>query len=214
MNSAVAGEVMFWTRCGFAYHSPNISDDFLEEIYAFMTDKNIPRRFLLMSDSEKVEKYFKAQKDVVLESRYVFEYAGNSEIIEMHIPDRFEIKEIDENLLAEISGSIVPTLFWSGVQEFLSKGKGYCIVHNNEVASWAFSAAVSSHEIDIGIETNPKYQKQGLGMIVAQKMMQFTIEQGRKPVWACHYQNAASAKMAEKLGYVKTCECTIIKRKG
>ncbi len=213
VSSADAGEVMFWMHCGFAYHSSNISDEFLEEIYAFMMDKNIPRRFLLMTDSEMVENYFKVKEDVVLERRYLFEYAVDSEIIEMHMPDGFELKEMDENLLAKISGNIVPALFWSDMQEFLSKGKGYCAVHNEEVASWAFSAAVSSQEIDIGIETNPKYQKRGLGMIVAQQMMKYAIEQGKKPVWACHYQNTASAKLAEKLGFIKSGECIIIKRK-
>lgn len=132
---------------------------------------------------------------------------------EFDMPKEFELKELDARLLSKVSGNIVPSLFWESSNDFLLKGKGYCVVHNEEVASWAFSAAVSSQEIDIGIETNLKYQKQGLGMIVAKRMMQYAIEQGKKPVWACHYQNTASAKMAEKLGFVKTGECTIIKRK-
>lgn len=31
--------------------------------------------------------------------------------------------------------------------------------------------------------------------------------------WACHYQNIASKRTAEKIGFVKTAECSIIKRK-
>lgn len=48
-------------------------------------------------------------------------------------------------------------------------------------------------------------------MIVAKKMIQYTMEQAKEPVWACHCENTASAKMAEKLGFIKVAECTIIK---
>ena len=68
-------------------------------------------------------------------------------------------------------------------------------------------------EIDIGIETNPKYQQQGFGLIVAQKMIHYTIEQNKAPVWACHHKNLASERMAEKLGFKKVSECSIIKCK-
>ncbi len=47
-------------------------------------------------------------------------------------------------------------------------------------------------------------------MIVAKKMIQYTIAQSKQPVWACHYKNSASEKMAEKLGFVKGSECEII----
>lgn len=114
---------------------------------------------------------------------------------------------------AYLSGTIVPSLFWINIKDFLAKGKGYCISCGDDIATWAFSAAVSSKEIDIGVETNPKYQQQGLGKIVAKKMIQYTIEQSKKPVWACHYKNDASAKMAEKLGFIKMSECSVIKKK-
>jgi len=66
-------------------------------------------------------------------------------------------------------------------------------------------------EIDIGIETNPDHKKKGLGIIVANEMIQYTLQQGKKPVWACHCKNTASEKMAEKLGFVKIGECFVLK---
>ncbi len=80
-----------------------------------------------------------------------------------------------------------------------------------DIASWAFSAAVSTKEIDIGIETKPEYKQQGLGMIVANKMIQYATRQAKEPVWACHYKNTASEKMAEKLGFIKVSECSIMR---
>lgn len=67
------------------------------------------------------------------------------------------------------SGKIVPSLFWRDGNDFLEKGKGYCITCDDDIASWAFSAAVSTKETDIGIETDCKYQQQGLGLIVTKK---------------------------------------------
>ncbi len=149
-----------------------------------------------------------------MEKRYLFEYAKDNEFTEVTIPTGYTLKEIDKKLLTKISGNISPSLFWKDLNTFLTRGKGYCITYNDDIASWAFSAAVSSKEIDIGIETNPKYKQQGLELIAAKKMIEYTIQQKKKPVWACHYKNTASEKMAEKLGFVKVSECSIIKSKG
>ena len=208
-------KVLFWVHSGFAYLSGNIDEYFLEDIYEVMLDrtKSNTKRFLLMTRNKYIQEYFKSKDDVIEEKRYLFQYSGTEGYIESSLPDGYELKEIDDQLLKKISGKIVPSLFWNNTNDFLSKGKGYCITYNNAIASWAFSAAVSTKEIDIGIETNPEYQKQGFGMIVANKMIQYTIEQAKEPVWACHYKNIASEKMAEKLGFVKVSECSIIKSK-
>ena len=50
-------------------------------------------------------------------------------------------------------------------------------------------------------------------LLHGRKMIQYATQQAKKPVWACHYKNAASEKMAEKLGFIKVSECVIIKNK-
>ena len=207
-------KVLFWTQSGFAYLFGEVDEPFLEDIYDIMLDRNKTneKRFILMSKDEYAENYFKTKDDICIEKRYLFEYAGDKIINEFHLPSGCELKEMDEELLKKISGTIVPSLFWKNVNDFLTKGKGYCISCGDEVVAWAFSAAISTKEIDIGIETNQKYQHQGLGKIVAKKMIQYTIEQSKQPVWACHYKNRASEKMAGKLGFVKMFECLVIKK--
>lgn len=208
-------KVLFWVHIGFAYLSGNIDEYFPEDIYEFMLDrtKSNTKRFLLMTRNKYIQEYFESKDDVIEEKRYLFKYSGFQRCIESSLPGGYELKEIDNQLLKKISGKIVPSLFWNNVNNFLEKGKGYCITCNNDIASWAFSAAVSTKEIDIGIETKPKYKQHGLGMIVANKMIQYTIDQAKEPVWACHYKNVASEKMAEKLGFIKVSECSIIKSK-
>lgn len=208
-------KVLFWAHSGFAYLSGNIDEHFLEDIYELMLDKtkSNTKRFLLMTRNKYIQEYFESKDDVIEEKRYLFKYSGTKGYMESSLPDGYELKEIDKRLLEKISGKIVPSLFWNHANNFMVKGKGYCITCDNDIASWAFSAAVSTKEIDIGIETKPKYKQQGLGMIVANKMIQYIIEQAKEPVWACHYKNAASEKMAEKLGFIKVSECSIIKSK-
>lgn len=207
--------VLFWAHCGFAYVSGNCGKQFLREIESLMQDQSgaASKRFLLMTNDESTQQYFSRNENVSFEKRYLFEYSKNGNLSEPTIPDGYKLKEIDKELLLKISGNITPSLFWKDLNGFLTKGKGYCITYNDDIASWAFTAAVSSKEIDIGIETNPKYQHQGLGSIAAKKMIEYIIKQGKKPVWACHYKNAASEKLAEKLGFVKVSECSVLKSK-
>lgn len=207
-------KALFWTHSGFAYLSGNIDDYFLEDIYELMLNrtKSNTKRFLLMTKNKYIQEYFGSKDNVIEEKRYLFKYSGAKGYIKSSLPSGYELKEIDNQLLKKISGKIVPSLFWNNVNDFLIKGKGYCITYNNDIASWAFSAAVSTKEIDIGIETNSKYKQQGLGIIVANKMIQYIIEQAKEPVWACHYENIASEKMAKKLSFIKVSECAIIKK--
>lgn len=208
-------KLLFWTQSGFAYLFGEADEAFLENIYDIMLDRNKTneKRFILMSKNEYIEKYFKTKDDVCIEKRYLFEYAEDKIQNEFCLPVGYELKETDEEWLKKTSGAIVPSLFWKDVNDFLTKGKGYCICCGDDVATWAFSAAVSTKEIDIGIETNLKYKQQGLGMIVAKKMIQYVLDQSKKPVWACHYKNTASERMAEKLGFIKVSECSVIKKK-
>jgi len=207
--------VLFWAHCGFAYISGNCGKHFLREIESLILNQSesASKRFLLMTNDESTQQYFKQNENISFEKRYLFEYSKNSGSDERTIPDGYMLKEIDKEILLKISGNISPSLFWKDLNGFLTKGKGYCITYNDDIASWAFTAAVSSKEIDIGIETNTKYKHQGLGSIAAKKIIEYIIKQGKKPVWACHYKNAASEKLAEKLGFVKVSECSVLKTK-
>lgn len=207
------GIVLFWSHSGFAYLSGKADRYFLEEIYELMLDRNKlnSRRFQLFTREKYIKDYFMSKDDIILEKRYIFNYSGKGEFIESNLPIGYELKEMDYELLLKIPGKIVPSLFWKDVNDFLIKGKGFYITCGNDIASWAFAAAVSSKEIDIGIETNPIYRQQGLGMYVAKKMIQYIIGQRKKPIWACHYNNISSERMAEKLGFIKDSECCIIR---
>lgn len=215
-NSATSCKaVLFWHYCGFAYLAGKTDKAFLEDVYELMLNSygTNSRRFILMTDNEDTENFFRSKGDIVLEKRYLFEYTESQPPATPILPSGFEIREINSELLPAIHGDIVPALFWNSSGEFLEKGKGYCIVNSGNIAAWAFSAAVSNSEIDIGIETSENYRNRGFAAAAAKMMIKYAFDAGKSPVWACHCNNAASKRLAEKIGFEKTSECSIIKIK-
>ncbi len=118
-------KVLFWAHSGFAYLSGNIDEYFLEDIYEVMLDrtKSNTKRFLLMTRNTYIQEYFEAKDDVIEEKRYLFQYSGTKGYMESPLPDGYELKEIDDQLLKKISGKIVPSLFWNNINDFFSKGR-------------------------------------------------------------------------------------------
>lgn len=205
--------VLFWHYSGFAFISGEYDKTFLEEIYDIISDKNEinPRRFILFTDEERIKSFFSDKENIDIERRYFFEFNKVSAEIP-DLPSDCELRTIDAEILSKMEGRITPYFSWSNANDFLSNGKGYCVITNGEIAAWAFSAAVSDDEIDIGVETQENYQHRGFAAIVSKAMLKYILEHNKKPVWACHYKNLASAKLAEKIGFAKIAECYVIKR--
>lgn len=206
---------LFWHVSGFAYLTGKPVRENLNDIYDLMRNKdgNNPRRFVLELKDEEVAGYFQKKENVKEYPRYRFrleETLRNSgaecrredrKSCEELLPEGYEIKEVDAELLPQISGRIVPSSFWSSSEEFLEKGKGYCIVYGGEMAAVAFSAAVSSEQVDIGIETVEAHRRKGLAAIVAKKMVAYVKSIGKEPVWDCDASNTGSRCTAEKVGF-------------
>lgn len=201
---------LFWHVSGFAYLTGRPGRADMDALYALMKNEGgtNPRRFVLELKDEKVENYFKEKKDVERHPRYRFRLkeemfdAGHEQVGKAgDIPSGFDLKEIDKELYGKISGRIVPSSFWSSAEDFLEKGKGYCLVQNGEVAAVAFSAAVSSRQVDVGIETNEAHRRKGLAAVAARQMIAYVISIGKEPVWDCDASNAGSKATAEKVGF-------------
>lgn len=202
--------VLFWHYSGFAF----LYGEYDESFFNFVSDlmMNADRRFILFTNDAPVENYFRKIENAVIEKRLFFNYGKDVPPVIPKLPDGFELCEINADLLKKIKGGITPYFSWDSAESFLENGKGYCVVKGDTAAAWAFSAAVSSTEIDIGIETNSEYRRLGLAEIAAKKMIEYCFKQNKRPVWACHQSNIASKKLAEKLGFVKSCECLTVKK--
>lgn len=197
-------------NCGFAFifGIPTARD--LEQILFLMhTAKEKGERFVLFCENERFGRYFEMNSGIKVEKRYFFELAQDKsgDII---LPENFVMKPIDADILPRLDGRIKPSFSWECGERFLKNGKGFCAMYGDTPAAWAFSAAVSDREIDIGVETLEQFRGKGLAAAVACKMVDFALSVGKKPVWACHADNIASQKTAERAGFVKVRECRTV----
>lgn len=202
---------LFWHYSGFAFLFGAYDDDFLCRVYEnFLSPDSVTaRRFILFATDAKVTRFFADKENLVPGKRYFFAYPNR-------VPPQggqlSKTREIDRDLFEKIQGTVTPRFSWADASSFLVRGKGYCITDGNTVTAWAFSAAMSAEEIDIGVETRIEYRHLGLGTVAAGQMIQYCLERHKRPVWACSANNVASRKLAEKTGFVKTAECDTFKK--
>ena len=193
--------------CGFAFLLGEPTQKELEILYDNMLRD---RRFVLFCSDERQLAFFNCKEDISTGTRCFYEYGG-SEPKTAALPSGFSVRVLDEELIMRLGGRIVPSFSWKDNKEFL-KGRGYCIMDGDTPAAWAFSAAVSDSELDIGVETAEPYRGKGLAGIAGGEMIRYALSIGRKPVWACDSRNTASARTAEKLGFAKIGECSTVIR--
>ena len=208
--------ILFWHHCGFAFLAGICDVPFLEAVYGLLLDKHRTnqRRLILFAEHEEIKDFFFEKPYTAIEQRYFFAYRNATPAYSVPLPDGFVLREMDTAILSRIQGKITPKFSWNSDEEFLEKGKGFCIMHGENICAWAFSSAVSSKEIDIGVETSLEYRNQGLAAIASARMIRYILEQQKTPVWACHAQNAASQALAKKIGFEKTAECFTIRKEG
>ena len=195
--------VLFHHDCGFAFLAGETDESTLEEVFSLMQKSS--RRLVLFSEQREITDFFAAKPGICTDMRYFYTYSGGRPYT---LRDGYSVKRIDSSIAERLEGRITPSFSWKG--DFLSKGAGFAVMHGEEAASWAFSAAVSDTETDIGVETAEKYRGQGLASVAAAAMAEYILSTGRSPVWACHCKNTASQRLAERLGFVRTAECVTI----
>lgn len=199
---------LFWHYCGFGYISGKASEEFLSEIYEEMTS-GLERRLVLITADDDVAAFFR-DKDVQMDSRaeYVYLPKRNS-----GTAAGFQIEQIDASNISKIGGRIIPSFSWESPEQFLKEGFGYVALERGRVCAVAFSAAVSSDEIDIGVETVEDHRRMGLAAMLADRMCRHITGLGKKPVWAHSISNKGSMNTALKCGFVQDRINNVIRKK-
>ncbi|WP_343670560.1 GNAT family N-acetyltransferase [Chitinophaga sp.] len=134
---------------------------------------------------------FKFNKEKFLLTKLI-QPAGNEDIA---------IVQTDAVLFREMKGSVTPADFWDSEQDFLKNGFAYSLLYQGKLAATAFSACWFGELFELGIETNPEFRGQGFARLVCTKLIEFCIQQGYEPLWACRQANTGSYQLALKLGF-------------
>lgn len=188
--------VLFWHYCGFAYISGIISERILRETLNDVCHQ-YKRRMLLITDSDLAICFFR-KTGAEIGRRVEYEYAGQI----VNTKKDIKIRKVDSDNIHIITGRIIPSFSWKET-EFLKNGYGYAAFDSERYCGTAFSAAVSSEEIDIGVEVHPDYRGRGIAAALVQKMCAEAISQGKQPVWAHAETNTGSMHTALRCGFIR-----------
>ena len=204
--------VFFWHYCGFGYITGNASDTFLNEIYSEMISGNTDKRLVLITSDDHVTAFFR-NRNVLMDSRaeYFYPHQKGSDFAD---GGAFRIVQITRENISKIEGRIIPSFSWESSEQFLKEGFGYIALDQKRVCAVAFSAAVSSDDIDIGVETHEDYRRKGLAVLLASRMCEHIISIGKRPVWAHSILNHGSKNTALKCGFVQDRINTVIRKKN
>ena len=193
-------------RNNFTFISGKPADDEIKEIHELILSEKLK----FMCNDNSLSQKLADMGGVELIPRDSYRFAANT-APEVHIPEGFELRNIDNELFDTITGAVAPSLYWDSFEQFSKYGTGVCIMNGNKAASWAFTSAVSRDEADIGIETAKVFQHRGLAYTAAAAVIHEILPY-RRPTWTCQRSNPGSARTAEKLGFVKCGEYLLIRK--
>lgn len=124
------------------------------------------------------------------------------------IPERFQVRRIDEKLLRtpqlEIPEHVTDwmKINWGSISDFMQKGFGFCTLHDNRIVSWSIADCVSGDACEIGIHTHEDYRRRGFATLTAAAAVDYALSNGFRQVgWHCDEYNLGSIGVAEKVGF-------------
>ncbi|WP_157648116.1 GNAT family N-acetyltransferase [Burkholderia ubonensis] len=96
---------------------------------------------------------------------------------------------------------------------FMERASAFVLVDQDSdtIASEAF-AIRSRGFAEIAVVTNPIYQGRGLSTLLCSQLVQWLMDRDLQPIWSCDETNAASWRVAEKLGMDLSVSYTFFKR--
>lgn len=112
-----------------------------------------------------------------------------------------EILRTDRSAFERMTGAVVPLNFWNDADDFINKGVAFSLYYDGKLASTAFSAYLHDDKLELGIETYEEFKGKGLAYKACSALIEYCIENGFEPVWACKKDNVGSYQLAQKLGF-------------
>lgn len=123
-------------------------------------------------------------------------------------PDGIETKIIENTATAydEMTGSVVPSLFWNSSHDFRAKGVAFGLYVGNQLAALSFSSFVAPGKLELGIETKAEFRGRGFAEEVCAALIDYCLERDLEPIWSCRLENTGSYRLAQKLGFEPSLE--------
>jgi GNAT superfamily N-acetyltransferase len=141
---------------------------------------------------------------------YTLRPTGHKPVAQLGAVGDCKLLRVDQHLLVDLSVGNKEFLFskliqfWGSVDTFLNTGLGYVLVDREEIASLCCSGFVAGNIHVMDIETEASHRRKGYAETVARAFVAECIEKHLQPHWDCMAENTASARLAEKLGFIQS----------
>lgn len=99
---------------------------------------------------------------------------------------------------------------WPGPRELLDEGIVACAILSGEIVATALTTAYSDRYADIGVYTREEVRGRGYATAAASQVARGVQQGGRVPVWGAGGHNAASLRVARKLGFREVSRRTYV----
>ncbi|OXS75500.1 GNAT family N-acetyltransferase [Lysinibacillus sp. KCTC 33748] len=103
--------------------------------------------------------------------------------------------------------------YWDSTDNFLEKGFGFCLQHENKIISEAVSIFRSHQFAEIDIITDANYRGKGLASFIAEKFIDDCLLNDLQPCWDCDIDNNGSYHLGVKLGFTNPIKYPVFYKK-
>lgn len=158
-----------------------------------------------------------APQCVEVDSRFNFKfnadkYLAQRKVVPADAP--IQVTTVTHEAFNSMTGTVIPAPFWNSAEEFVSRSIGYSVYYDHALASMAFAAFIYPEVLEIGIETCAPYRGKGLAYYACAALIDYCLEKGLEPVWACRGSNTGSRRLAQQLGFEVSKVLPFYKLKG
>lgn len=137
---------------------------------------------------------------VTRHTRVNFSYRPGGDRTERTIPDGWRCRPATAADFG-LTGTVVPAEYWPDAASFLAHGGGMVAERDGEAGAMAFAAFHWGDQVEIGIETVPRFRRLGLARAAAGALIDALVADGLRPVWSCRGANTGSQRLAGSLGF-------------
>ncbi len=90
---------------------------------------------------------------------------------------------------------------WPSLERFEQYGLGIAALLDGKLVCWCTAEYVGPERCGVGIATAEEYRGQGIATATAAEFVRQAVRRGLTPCWECDADNAASARVAARLGF-------------
>jgi RimJ/RimL family protein N-acetyltransferase len=125
------------------------------------------------------------------------------------LPADFVLRRIDRDIAERLQKDLIasgnPPWFeavWGSIDNFLEHGFGFVILCDEAIVSNCRTWSVNEGIAAIQVSTRVKYRQRNLATFAGSAFIEHCLTNGLIPEYSCEQENVASAKLAQKLGFI------------